>query len=706
MGTRRRAWWTVAVLLALVAAGCATGPPPVTEKLSFYQGEDVEDVSGVTFDGKDFHVPGVKDPVPRNDVRLIQFQEKGQEGSSGGQSKGGGALTPLAAGLVERGRALAEAHPGVAGVILVDDGDFAYRKDGTYTYRYHFAGLVLKEEMKGWAQVAYGFEEGRSRVQVLFAHAVNSEGTVTTLEPEALKVSSPSEDVQFFNPDRKMLSGIIPGVDVGSIVEYVYEFEDYNPEDPRLFSPGYYFQGTEPVVFSRVIARIPKGVPFQYVTRHFAEGQPSDPVIEEANGQEVYTWTVEDVPPLVPEPQMPPERDVVPMMDSSVFASHQEVFDLLAGLQRPRMELTPEIEAKVKEITEGANTVDEKLARIYHWVQENTRYISIKGSLGSGMSGHTAQETFDNRYGDCTDKAILFSTMCKAIGVTGYPIILLTNDVGVGVTEIPTLSGNHAICEVEVDGRNFYLDTTSQNYRYPYFRADDHGAFAVNAIRGDIKQIPVPPPSDNKRLSRLDLVLAPNGDMTVRTKNVYNGTVEAWVRGFWKRTREDNRKARMSDYVNSISPGALLEDFTLSDLQNLGEQLTMTIDYTLPGHAIRAKDLMYMKMPTLERDYGEVALETRQYPIQYLTTEERVLEMDLTLPPGFRAKWLPPRMLIQNDYLEFEASYEEQDGKILFRETFRRLKRVIPAKDYSQYRDALRAIAEFSKKEIFVMEEG
>lgn len=705
MRTRKRTEVRTCLSLALVllAAGCVTGKGAAPGQLTLYRGEELAGLKNVTFDGETFRVSGKRE-VARNDVQTVQFQSQGAK-DAGKSAAAGEGLTPLAQGLLERGRALAEKYPGVTGVILVDDGEFTYREGGASVYRYHFAGLVLKEQRESWAQVGCPFEEGRSRVRLLYAHSANPDGSVTTLSPDALETSSPSEEMEFFNPNRKMLSGVIPGVEVGSVVEYGYEFEDYNPEDPRLFSPGYYFQGTEPVVYSRVSVSVPKNVRYQYVTRNFPEGQAAEPVISDEGGMQSYTWVVEDVAPIVAEPMMPPERDVAPLMDSTVFGSFEEMYGLLAGLQKPRIALTPEIEARVNEITQGAQSAEEKLARLYHWVQTNTRYVSIKGSLGSGMSGHTAQETFGNRYGDCTDKAVLFATMCKAIGVTSYPIILMTNDAGKRITEIPTLSGNHAINEVELEGRRFYLDTTAQDYRYPYFRADDHGAIAINAIRGDMQPIPVPPPSDNRRVSRLDMQLSPNGDVTVRTRNEYNGTVEAGVRGFWKRTREDDRKAMMSQYVNSISPGAVLADFTLSALDDLAQPLAMTIDYTLNGHAIRAKELMYLRMPTLEREYPEAALDTRRYPVQYMTTEERVLEMNLALPPGFRAKWMPPPLSVRNAYLEYDARYDEQEGKIVFREDFKRLQRIVPASDYPVFRDALRAISEFSKKEIFLTAE-
>ncbi len=694
----------ICVLAIALAAGLASAAP-VSERITPYHGLPIDNAENVTFDGQQFTIPG-HDPLPRADVQGIEFSAPGQDARAAKAMAAAASLSDLAKAQLPVAARLAKKYPGVAGVVLIDDGAFTLNKDGTNAYQYHFAGLVLKDEMKSWAQVSLGFTEGRSRARILYGRAVSKEGTVTALEPDTIKVSSPSEEMQFFSPTRKVMSGVIPGVEVGSVVEYAYEYEEYNPEDPRLFSPGFMFQGMEPLVLSRVKVTTPSDVTLNYVCRHFPNADREKPSVTEADGVKTYTWQLEAMPPISPEPLMPPEEDVVPAVECSIFKSFDDVFTLLRGLQEARIQVTPEIEAKTREIIDGAQTVDEKIARIYYWVQENTRYISIKGSLGAGFSGHTAQETFENRYGDCTDKSILFSTMLKAAGVNSYPIIIQTNDSGSAITEIPTLSGNHCISEVCLPDRDFYLDSTAQTYRYPYFRCDDHGVSALNAIRGDLKTIPVPPPSDNQRVSKLELTLAGNGDVEVRTRNEYNGTIEASIRGFWKQAREDNRNAMMTEYVNSLSPGAVLKDFTLSKLEDLNVPLVMTLDYTLPGHAIKAKRLMYFSVPTLERDFPEVALETRQYPIQYMTTEERVLDIDIALPPGLVPKWLPPPLDISNPYVSCSARYEARDKAIHYQETFRRLQRVVPVADYPAYRDALRAIAAFSKQEVFLTKKG
>ena len=63
-------------------------------------------------------------------------------------------------------------------------------------------------------------------------------------------------------------------------------------------------------------------------------------------------------------------------------------------------------------------------------------------------------------------------------------------------------------------------------------------------------------------------------------------------------------------------------------------------------------------------------------------------------------------MRIRTPHLEYDAVYEETATGVTLKEVFRRLDRIIPVEAYAEYRDALRAIAAFTAKEIFVTEEG
>ena len=133
----------------------------------------------------------------------------------------------------------------------------------------------------------------------------------------------------------------------------------------------------------------------------------------------------------------------------------------------------------------------------------------------------------------------------------------------------------------------------------------------------------------------------------------------------------------------------------------------MKMSYDLPGLGIAAKDLIYFRVPTLERDYPEAALDERTYPVQYMTTEERLLDIDIRLPEGYRLKWAPDPVAGKTPGLEYrlEYRYDKKTRALKFHEEFRRLQRVIPVADYPAYRDALREIARFSQQEVFITRE-
>ncbi len=65
-------------------------------------------------------------------------------------------------------------------------------------------------------------------------------------------------------------------------------------------------------------------------------------------------------------------------------------------------------------------------------------------------------------------------------------------------------------------------------------------------------------------------------------------------------------------------------------------------------------------------------------------------------------RWLPPPLDVDTPYLTYQGRYDQADGAVQLRTTFRRLKRIVPPEDYPAHRDALRAIAAWTQKEIFL----
>ncbi|NQT87027.1 DUF3857 domain-containing protein, partial [bacterium] len=638
------------------------------------------------------------------DVQLISREEDGAPPGAVAKIEGFEPL-PAAKLTAYRRRALAtdKRFPGSESLACLDYGEETLTPDGKTIYRYHALFLVLKDEGRSVADLQLHFREGRSRERVLFARSIPPDGAMQWLDPTTLKVSTPPESAQFVDQRARVLSGRVPGAEPGALIEYAYEYEEYNPDVPDYFFPGFYFQGEEPVLDSTLVVRTPKGRKLYWVTRNMPPAL-REPARSSDDVYDIYRWSVSDSPPIVPEPMMSDKRDLVAGVTCSLFNTWDELHKRTGRYQRERIEVTPEIRTLADRLTKGAKTDDEKLAAIYHWVQRDIQYLSVKASLSSGWAGHPASVTLKNGYGDCTDKAIVLASLAKAVGIVSYPAILRTNDEGTAVTDIAVPDENHCISIVYPDGRPRFIDSTATNYRYPYFRSDDHGVKALIHMTGEILDIPIPPPADNLKVSTQTVVLAPDGSANCEERNVYNGSYEARVRGYWRRVPPAQRGRGMQQYLQRRCPGAVCRQFELGQLDDLGKQFGMTIRYTAPNLASQVRDLTIVELPGFARQFPEVALPQRRTPIQRMTSQGYRTEVVFTPPQGLDLAGLPDPIQIRGRHVRYDGqAAASPDGKtITVTEELQFPTRTIPVSDYAAYRqNAIRIAAWTRLKLIF-----
>ncbi len=159
--------------------------------------------------------------------------------------------------LRQEGERLAARFPGCGGVQVLDVGEFRLTADHHHLYSYHFAGLILNEKMLDWGVINLPFTEGRSRARLLAARCLTRDGRVLELPPGAATTAPVGGGDVYFSPNARQLSTAVPGTEIGALVEYEFEIDEYQPENWRLFFPSFYFQCELPVCISRLAVCIP-----------------------------------------------------------------------------------------------------------------------------------------------------------------------------------------------------------------------------------------------------------------------------------------------------------------------------------------------------------------------------------------------------------------------------------------------------------------
>jgi transglutaminase-like putative cysteine protease len=604
-------------------------------------------------------------------------------------------------------------YPGVDGLVLLDEGEYRLKDDGTWVERSHFAGRILKEGLKrSWGEVARYYEEGRDRVKIIKATVYHPDGKVFALDPDKIKTSQPQGGELSFSPYR-VVSYPMPQVVAGAIVEYEVETETYNPFRKDFFFPAWGFQSGPPVLASRVSISIPKTEKLYSAARNFngSWSRHAEPTVVSDGRTATYSWELRDLPPIVGEPMMVPYGDFAPVLKAALFKDWGRIYDWLGRMHKERTKAGPELARFTKELvrgcgTRGCGTDDEKAAAIYHYIQKDIRYIAVKMGVASGWGGYDANLTWKRRYGCCIDKALLFTAMLDVAGIPSSPILVDTNREAEHDFRIPSIAFEHAITSLKVGGRSFILDSTGYDYRYPAFPAMDHGVRALNVFARKVEPVPAPRPEDTASRYDYAVELGCDGGASVRYTVRYSGAHEGEVRGAYKRVKESERKKTFQDWLNGISPSAELVDYRLDNLDDISLPFSISLSYRLKDYAIRAGDLRILKLPAYEEDCSEVALEKRRYDLRYPTNFERKYHYELALPAGTEAVALLAPARFRGPKESFTQSCSSRAGRIVCDSDLKRWARLYKISDYRAHKAFLEKVSQLTKDRIFLRDLG
>ncbi|WP_448546429.1 DUF3857 domain-containing protein [Thalassotalea fusca] len=123
-------------------------------------------------------------------------------------------------------------------------------------------------------------------------------------------------------------------------------------------------------------------------------------------------------------------------------------------------EIVPEVQAVANDIKASYGTKSEQISAALKYVQNEIRYVALQNGINSHLPT-PASETLALRYGDCKDKAILFISILKGLGVNAYPALVDTEETLL-LNEKPPAQNrfDHVLVTLEHDNQRYWLDPT------------------------------------------------------------------------------------------------------------------------------------------------------------------------------------------------------------------------------------------------------
>jgi len=199
-------------------------------------------------------------------------------------------------------------YPDATALVILDQDIIEVFPQGDYERRCRAVIKVLKEAGKGYGDVSLGFNSRLQRVRILHARTITPDGRVIPLRKNAIKVTTPYSDYPEYS-DYKELAFSLPGVEVGSVIDYEFCVEA-EPYIKGHFSRRAFFQWSKPVLFSRYEITLPKYKELKYLALHPPKGIDPSPLISHRGDKKVYLWEFRDLPGVpMDEYVTPPEGE-------------------------------------------------------------------------------------------------------------------------------------------------------------------------------------------------------------------------------------------------------------------------------------------------------------------------------------------------------------------------------------------------------------
>ena len=591
----------------------------------------------------------------------------------------------------------------VPAVILQLEQSVTLGNDGKITSVTTYAIRILTREGRAYAEAEETYLTNAGKVRDINAWLIRTNGDVKKYgKDKVIDVICNPEDI--YDECRLKVINASNDADVGM----VFGYQSTSEETPLFSQDRWSFQNLLPTLLSRYSLTLPSGWRATSVTFNHAKVEP---VVTGTN----YSWELRNLPPIAVEDSSPKMTNLVPRLAINYFPADGaapaaarsfenwvEVSTWAATLHDPQFTPDEAIAAKTRQLTANAKTELERIRAIGSFVQE-LRYISIDIGVGrgNGYRPHPATQVFAKLYGDCKDKATLMRAMLSTINITSYPVVIYSGDRTYVREEWPSPGQfDHVIIAIKVGdetqaptvvnhpnlGRLMFFDATDSYTLVGDLPDHEQGSLAVIVAgdKGGLFRMPIIPADGNRVDRQSEVVLDPDGSITVLLHERSLGQTAARRRGLFRGLSHPDFVGMIERWINAGANGAKITKLDPADNTALGG-FALDVEFSASHYGQVMQDRLIFFRPAIIPRAESVTLTEpkRTHPI-VLDAEVYSESVHVKLPVGFVVDELPDAVKLDAAFGSFTATYEVKEGQLTFVRKLVQRAVTIPVEDYAK----------------------
>ena len=430
-----------------------------------------------------------------------------------------------------------------------------------------------------------------------------------------------------------------PVMDYPYTIEYDWEVKSSNGYvEYDFFSPVWYDrQALEKASFK---VTVPTGTKIRYMSLPHEQ----NPQKFEDGKNDVYVWNMPPMRCLIDEEyddhSMYICPSVIAMPYEFVFGESSGILDTWENkgkwfhqLAEGRGNLLPADKQKVKELTAGCTSDKEKIAALYKYLGDKTRYVSIQLGIG-GWQPMSAEEVGKTGFGDCKALTNYMQALLKEAGIESCQTIISTRYSEL-LKDFPNMhQTNHVILTIpQADGSSMVVECTNPQLPLGFISGDYAGHQALQVVNGVGKLIRIPEytPDNNYEKIVADVQLQADGKSVVKFSDDHYGDRYDAVRSIVYQGDKE-RKERVCRWISLQDPvvESVKVNETKTDIPHLDVQSELKGTYAkINGNKmfIVCNPFRNVHIPRFRKDRTRPIITENAYRLED--------EIRITLPDGY-----------------------------------------------------------------------
>lgn len=459
-----------------------------------------------------------------------------------------------------------------------------------------------------------------------------------------------------------------------------YDLDDWFPQRRNTFS----------IEDAKFIITTPKSIPIRYRQLNIN----GTPTIKEENGILTYTWEIKNVTAKVAEQLQPKWDKLAPLVkvaptnfelsgykgDMSTWQSFGAFgYTLLQG----RDELPADIKQKVHELTDNLQNPQEKIAALYQYLQQNSRYISIQLGIG-GLQPFDATYVATKKYGDCKALSNYMVALLKEAGIKAYSAWVRGDwqkpDFFV---DFPSDQFNHVIACVPLGNDTTWLECTSQNDPPGYNGSWTGNRYALLLDENGGHLVPTTKYSadDNCTIRNIIGTIDETGKLSADINTTYNCQEQDVLSMFISELSKDKILEELKKDIDL--PDYDVISFNYKENKSRKPSINEYLQLIANNYASVSGKRIFVIPNVLDRN--DIKLKTdsvRIYNIDYDQSFKDIDTVDIQIPDGYNIESMPKDVAINNKFGNYEIHFKVDNNKIFCTRLYKRSEGMFPPSDY------------------------